>query len=184
MPFLSFFATRAVAHFFRSRLVAALDDGADVLVLGAGLLERADPAEPLVLAELVDVVSLLGGRSSPRFSSLRRSSSPRERLLRQSPRLRSPKRLRERSPSRLPLSDRELPLGGWAQADLLASEPSTAAETTQAKSTDSNKCKRRRIEVSTVPAFGCFATRRSIVYCCHCIQVRLPLCGQWPTNEN
>jgi hypothetical protein len=90
----------------------------DVLVVGAGLLELVDREEVLVLPELVEGEPLLAERSSPRFSP-RRSSSPRERLLRQSPRPRSPNRPRERSrlSSRPLLSDPGLPLGGCAKAD-------------------------------------------------------------------
>ena len=113
-PFLSFFATRAVAHFLRSKFGDAAEDEVDVLVLGAGVLELEDREELLVLPELVDEEPLLDDRSSLRFSSLRCSSSLRERLLRQSREPRSPYRLRSRS--RLPLSDRELPLGVWAWA--------------------------------------------------------------------
>ena len=113
-PFLSFFTTRAVAHFFRSKFGVAAEVDVEVLVLGAGVLELEDREELLVLPELVDEDPLLDDRSSLRFSSLRRPSSPRERLLRQSREPRSP--YRPRSRSRLPLSDRELPVGGWAKA--------------------------------------------------------------------
>jgi hypothetical protein len=107
------------------RLAGGVDDDDDVLdvellpveLLGVELLDVVDREELLGLPELVDGVELLD-RSSLRFSSLRRPSSPRDRLLLQSPRLRSPERPRLRSRSRrsseLPLSDRELPLGGCA----------------------------------------------------------------------
>ena len=69
-PFLSFFATKAVAHFFRSKLDAALADGVEVPMLAVGLLELVDREELLVLLELVDE-PLLDDRSSLRFSSSR-----------------------------------------------------------------------------------------------------------------
>jgi len=71
---------------------AAEDDvDVEVLVLGAGVLEFDDREELLVLPEPLDVEPLLDDRSSLRRSSLRCSSSLRERLLlRQSPRPRSP----------------------------------------------------------------------------------------------
>ena len=105
-PFLSFLATTAVAHFFRSRFVDELDDGVDVLVLGAGVLEPVEREALLVLLKPDDEEPLLDDRSSPRFSSPRCSSSLCELLLFKSRRPRS----------RPPLSERELPPGGWAKA--------------------------------------------------------------------
>ena len=113
-PFLSFLVTSSVAHFFSRSLELAEEDdeelGVGVLVLDDVLLEPVD-RELLELFEPLDdePLLLLLPRSSRRRSSLRCSSS-RERLLRQSPRLRSPNRLREwsRSESRPP-SERELP---------------------------------------------------------------------------
>src|SRR5258708_7540695 len=96
LPFLSCCFTRLVAQPCQFTFVVVVDVEVDVLVVGAGLLELVDREELLVLPELVDGEPLLAERSSPRFSP-RRSSSPRERLLRQSPRPRSPNRPRERS---------------------------------------------------------------------------------------
>ena len=144
-PFLSFLATRSVAHFFRLRFGAAEDVEADVLVLGAELLEIVDREEPLVLLELVEEEPPLDERSSLRLSSPRRSSSPRERELRQSLRPRSPKRLRERSRSlsRPSESDRELPLGDCAWAiGVVACSPPMVAHAIQANVAIRIGCKR------------------------------------------
>src|SRR3954465_12067341 len=99
LPFLSCCFTRLGAQLCKFTFVAVLDVEVVVLVVGAGLLEVVELVgreELLVLPELVEGELLLADRSSPRFSA-RRSSSPRERLLRQSPRPRSPNRPRERS---------------------------------------------------------------------------------------
>jgi hypothetical protein len=91
-----------VAHFLRSRFVDELDDCVVVLLLVDGVLELVDREELFELLEPDDEEPLLDDRSSlrrssPRRSSPRCSSSLRDRLLRQSPRLRSPKRPRSRS---------------------------------------------------------------------------------------
>src|ERR1700704_2827173 len=108
LPFLSCCFTRLVAQLCKFAFVVVLE--VEVDVAGAGVVEVAGREEPLVVPELVDGEPLLAERSSPRFSP-RRSSSPRERLLRQSPRPRSPNRPRERSrlSSRPLLSDPGLP---------------------------------------------------------------------------
>src|SRR3954452_15170456 len=97
LPFLSCCFTRLVAQLCKFTFGVVLDVEVDVLVVGAGLLEvveLVDREELLVLAELDEGALLPADRSSPRFSA-RRSSSPRERLLRQSPRPRSPNRPRD-----------------------------------------------------------------------------------------
>jgi hypothetical protein len=175
-PFLSFLATRAVAHFFRSRFVD--EDVVDVLELGVGVLELVVRDELFVLLEPDEDEPLLDDRSSLRFSSPRRSSSFRELLPLQSLRPRSPNRPR----SRLSPSDRELPLGGWAKVLCdVAGRPSIAA---QANAANSSRCKRDFIVVSTLSAGRCFAATRFNAYCCHCSQMRPPLSGQPPNLQN
>lgn len=185
-PFLSFFATREVAHFFRSKFGDAaevdVDVDVEVLVLGAGVLEVEDREELFVLLKLLEGVPPLDDRSSLRFSSLRCSSSLRERLLRQSRDPRSPYRLRSWSRSRLLPSDRELPLGGWAKARGVM--PGKPAIVDQPNANISSRCKRGFILVSTLRAGRCFAARRFSVYCCHCNRSRPPLCGQRVTIQN
>jgi hypothetical protein len=125
LPFLSCSLTSLVAQ--ACRLAGGVDDdellGVELLpveLVGVELLDDEGREELPELLELLDGVELLD-RSSLRRSSLRRPSSPRDRLLRQSgrPPLRSPYRLRRsrsRRSSGFPPSDRELPLGGWAKA--------------------------------------------------------------------
>jgi hypothetical protein len=184
-PFLSFFLTRAVAHLFKSKLDVAEEDVIDVLMLGAGLLlEVVGREELLVLLEAVDDESLPADRSSPRFSSSRCSSSLRERLLRQSRELRSPKR-RERSRSRLLPSDCELSLGACAKAVcVVGSKQPIADQPIQVNAVISTKCKRGFISVSTLPALRCFASTPFNANCCHCNRLRPPLCGQRLTHQN
>ena len=101
LPFLSCCLTRLVAQACRFMFGELLDDGVDELEpeLGVELLDVEEREELLVLLELEldDEVLLL--LPLPLLlllerSSLRRSSLPRERLLRQSPRPRSPNRPR------------------------------------------------------------------------------------------
>jgi hypothetical protein len=116
LPFLSCSLTSLVAQ--ACRLAGGVDDDDELLgveplpveLLGVELLDDEGREELPELLELPDGVELLD-RSSLRFSSLRRPSSPRDRLLLQSGRpLRSPERPRPCSRSRwsseLPLSDR------------------------------------------------------------------------------
>lgn len=107
MPFLSCSLTSFVAQ--ACRVAGGVDDDVELVVLALLGVELLG-VEAL---EFVDGLELLPDRSSLRFSSARRPSSPRGRLLRQSPRLPRP-RERSRLSSELPLSDREFSLGGCA----------------------------------------------------------------------
>jgi hypothetical protein len=90
LPFLSCSLTSFVAQ--ACRVAGGVDDDELLVVELAGVevLDVVDREELLELLEFVDGVELLPDRSSLRFSSPRRPSSPRGRLLRQSLRPRSP----------------------------------------------------------------------------------------------
>jgi hypothetical protein len=142
LPFLSCCFTRLVAQACRLIFGEPLDDAVVEeleLVLGVELLDVDGRDELPELLEFEpdddELLPPLLERSSLRRSSLRRSS-PRERLLRQSERPRSPYRPRSRSrrSSRLPLSERELlPLDCWARARRPVRAAATTAATTSIK---------------------------------------------------